>query len=161
MKRHTPAELEQLARERGGTVRGINPRERALPCPGSGRCVLTLDGWLPPSLNSTMRGTIRERCRIGQDTHDLIALESRRQDVPLATGARQITMHVTYPKGHSRPDPDNIAKSTIDACKSAGLILDDRYETLELAPPVYWIGPKQTEIHFLDIPTKTPTTRGL
>jgi hypothetical protein len=163
-------ELERLAIANGGTVRKVDrsalaPTGRVVAREADAtfgvRHVLVIDGFLPYSLNRDMRGKIKRRCEIERATREIVAAETHRQGVPAATTARSVELHVTFPEGRSRPDPDNLGKLILDAMKNAGLLIDDSFEFCCFLPPVYYLGPARTEIHMIDIPVRVVSPRGL
>lgn len=154
-------DLERLTLERGGKVGKINravltPKSSDLPLaqnPPSTQ-TLVIDDWTPVTLNRAMRRKIKERIAIGKATHTLIETEAFRQGLVKATGARQVQVTVVFPSKFPRPDPDNLAKVTLDSLTRCGMLIDDKYEMCVWMPPVYFTGDKQTMIELTDIEAK-------
>lgn len=64
--------------------------------------------------------------RLKKRDRQWIALESRNQEIPLATGKRRVSLVVVLGPRQRRPmDPDALWKSLLDSCVHAGLLLDD------------------------------------
>jgi Holliday junction resolvase RusA-like endonuclease len=150
--------IEKLARANGGKILRVNPPPEpryAGANLGSGPWVIVANDWLPPLLNQLMRKRRRTAMRSAKQCKDDLGALLLKQPVPEATGTRRVRLEVTFPKGRIRPDPDAFAKALLDGLKHWKLIVDDSYEHVEYAPPVYWLGDRlRTEIHLEDIEPK-------
>jgi Holliday junction resolvase RusA-like endonuclease len=59
------------------------------------------------------------------------------EKIPKATGKRRVSLHVTLGKGMREFDDDAWQKSTLDAMKHAGLIVDDSSRYVETGPVTF------------------------
>lgn len=115
------------------------------------RWTLTIDDWLPPSLNRLL-GHWGRAARLKREARDTIAVAAYQCDVPHADGPRRVSLTLTI-AGRARPlDPDNAWKAVLDGLTHARLLVDDRAASCELGDIVIEKGKrKQTVIVLEDL----------
>jgi hypothetical protein len=87
---------------------------------------IEIPGWRPAALNELM-GNHGKAGRLKRADRDVVMGYVRRHVwLPLALAKRRVSLAITLPKGQRRWDIDAFQKSTLDACKHAGIIVDDR-----------------------------------
>lgn len=91
----------------------------------------------PPTLNSLMRGKRRDRIRLSKEFRRAVGLAALADQIPRATGKRRVTITVILGPRQRGADPDAFFKSTGDALKHAGLLMDDDRHGVEWAPVQY------------------------
>lgn len=150
-------DLAELARSRGGRVLGVNMGAIGHDDGEMYSNTIVIPGWKPPTLNSTMRGTIRDRIRHGKSCRRVIAAAAL--GVARARTARRVTLSITFPNRRHLPDVDSFSKVVLDALVHAKMLLDDSYAFVEWMPPIYEIGDRlETAILLEDIPIKVLTS---
>jgi hypothetical protein len=103
----------------------------------TGRWVLVLPGWRPPSTNSVMGRCWQAAHRAKKRMAKLLGDCARLARVPPAAGRRRLSAVVTLGPRQKRMDPDNVCKLLFDSCKRAGIIRDDSERWLEWGGLVY------------------------
>ncbi len=85
---------------------------------------LTINGWRPCSTNEMAR-SVKTKIRLKKRDRDVLCAGARQWGLPRATGKRSMSLVIRVPRGQRRWDTDAFWKSTRDAAKHAGLIVDD------------------------------------
>jgi hypothetical protein len=98
--------------------------------------VLEIPRWPPALLNELMR-SVKDKIRLKKLDREMVCAYAWQAKIPRATGKRRVSLHVTLGKGQRGADADAYFKSLLDACKHAGLILDDSSRYVELAPVTF------------------------
>jgi Holliday junction resolvase RusA-like endonuclease len=86
---------------------------------------MEIPGWRPAALNELM-GNRGKAGRLKKVDRNLVISYARMRRIPAAMVKRRVSLTITLPKGQRRWDVDAFQKSTLDACKHAGIIVDDR-----------------------------------
>jgi hypothetical protein len=117
------------------------------------RIWLGINGWRPASLNEMAR-SVKGKIHLKQRDRAIICEAARLAGVPRAIGRRQLSMIIRVPKGQRRWDGDALWKSTLDAAKHAGLIVDDGPVWFQQGTIVYdpVRGPLRTTLVIEDMP---------
>ncbi len=114
---------------------------------------LVLRNHHPARLNELLAGHWGPRHRRKKFDRDIIALEARSQRTPKATTARRVSVEIVLGPRQRAGDPDAYWKSLLDALATAGLLVDDRRQCVELGPVTFTRGPaKRTAITLEDLP---------
>jgi hypothetical protein len=87
---------------------------------------LDIPNWRPAALNELM-GNRGKAGRLKQADRDIVIGYVKLHGFPpVALAKRRVRLAITLPKGQRRWDVDAFQKSTLDALKHAGAIVDDR-----------------------------------
>jgi Holliday junction resolvase RusA-like endonuclease len=86
---------------------------------------MEIPDWRPAALNELM-GNHGKAGRLKRADRDVVIGYARLRRIPAALAKRRVSLTITLPKGQRRWDIDAFQKSTLDACKHAGIIVDDR-----------------------------------
>ena len=116
-----------------------------------GPWVVTIPEYHPPKLNQLMGGHWSKAARLKKACTAKIRRAMAEAGVPVATGKRRIGITIYVSGSGRRPDPDGILKSTLDALKHAGTIIDDDSKRCEWTQPQILNGEKRTVITIEDI----------
>jgi hypothetical protein len=81
--------------------------------------------------------SVRGKIRLKKADRHMIAGYTMAARIPRAEGKRRLSLHIILGKGQRGADADAYFKSLFDACKHAGLILDDSNRYVELAPVTF------------------------
>lgn len=107
--------------------------------PTPGRWVVTIENFLPDTINKLTRGTRRARIRGGKHCREIVGEACRKAKVPGARGKRFVHLDLYFkPKPGPRADPDAWYKATFDALKHARALVDDTYELVDFDKPTYF-----------------------
>jgi Holliday junction resolvase RusA-like endonuclease len=114
--------------------------------------VVTIPGWVPPSVNRLLKAHWAVAHRIKRKACERIALECLAARIPPATGPRRVRLAVTVANRGHRPDPDNLLKCVLDALVNCRALLDDSAGHCVATPPAVRAGrDRQTIIILEDI----------
>lgn len=114
---------------------------------------LTIAGWQPTRLNVLIHSHWRAAQKLKDFDTSVIMVEARSQRIPKAEGRRRVSLLITLAPRQRAGDVDAFWKSTLDALKRAGLIIDDNRQWCELAPVEFARGgAKATTITLEDLP---------
>src|SRR5437868_6189827 len=105
--------------------------------------IIKIPNWHPPSLNTLLRGTRRQRIRLAQEARQLVRGYTLLARVPPAAGRRRVQLELVLEKGRRRPDVDASWKALLVAC---GALRDDGPLWCELGPVAYARGEPATVI---------------
>jgi hypothetical protein len=97
---------------------------------------LEIPRWRPALLNELMR-SVKGKIRLKKRDCEMIWGCALEQKIPKATGKRRVSLHVKLGKGRREFDDDAWQKSTLDAMKQAGLIVDDSSRYVETGPVTF------------------------
>lgn len=100
------------------------------------RLTLTIERWYPSTINQLLR-SVRMRIRRKKLDREVIMAHAWQQKIPKAQGKRRVSVHIVLGKGKRAADADAYHKSLLDACKHAGIIVDDTSRYVELAPVTF------------------------
>ncbi len=113
----------------------------------------------PPTLNSLMRGKIKDRIRLSRDWETAITLACRGSGIPEATTKRRVTITVVLGYRQRGADPDAYFKAVGDGLVRCGRLKGDSRRHVEWMPVQYergeWNGKtfvKETRIRLEDLP---------
>jgi hypothetical protein len=95
---------------------------------------LEIPRWYPATINQLMH-SVRGKIRLKKADREMIAGYVMAKRIPRAEGKRRLSLHIVLGKGQRGADAYH--KSLLDACKHAGLILDDSSRYVELAPVTF------------------------
>ncbi len=114
--------------------------------------VLFVEGWIPATLNSLMRGHWSKGHRLKRSDRQVIGLAARLAGVPRATNRRRVNLRVTLERGKRAPDPDALWKSTLDALVHAGALRNDSAAWCVPGEVTFGRGPRRaTRIELEDV----------
>ncbi len=94
-----------------------------------------IERWHPARLNELMGGHWSKGHKLKK--RDRQILWAYAQGKPKATGKRQVELTIILKPRQRAADPDAQWKSTLDALKHAGMIVDDNRQGVELLPVRY------------------------
>ena len=118
---------------------------------------LHIPDWHPTPLNELVGCGIGKRNRLKRGDADLVALYAYQQGLEKATGPHRVAIKITLGPAQRGCDPDAYGKSTLDALKRAGLLVDDDRFRVVSDPPTYDRGPRRaTTIVLTDIDIEKP-----
>lgn len=103
--------------------------------------------WHPTPVNKLYDHHWTKRRKHKQSDTDIVAHYGR--NVPKADRKRSVSLHVVFPAGKRRPDPEALGKSLLDALVHAGILVNDSYDWARLEPPTYSRG--DTLISFITV----------
>jgi Holliday junction resolvase RusA-like endonuclease len=86
---------------------------------------MEIPNWRPAALNELM-GNHGKAGRLKQADRNVVIGYAKLRRIPAAMVKRRVSLTITLPKGQRRWDVDAFQKSVLDACKHAGIIVDDR-----------------------------------
>jgi hypothetical protein len=87
----------------------------------------------PATINQLMH-SVRGKIRLNKVDRNMIAGYVMAERIPRAGGKRRLSLYIILGKGQRGADADPYHNSLLEACKHAGLILDDSSRYVELAP---------------------------
>lgn len=90
---------------------------------------LVIKDWRPVSVNKMLASHWTKRRKVKRFDADLVKLHALTQCVPIATNKRRVSVIV---RGPWAMDFDNVSKSLMDALVTAGLLVDDGPDWLEV-----------------------------
>lgn len=127
------------------------PRPAPKPYAGwPGRWELEIPGWTPTLDNALKRMPIQAH-RLKKNDARTLAKAAIVFGVPAAFTRRRVTLELRN-RYSTFPDDPAPLKSCLDACKTAGLIVNDSRKWCELVyPPTFLRGEKRTRIVLEDI----------
>jgi Holliday junction resolvase RusA-like endonuclease len=97
---------------------------------------LDIPRWHPATINQLMH-SVRGKIRLKKADREMIAGYGMAERIPRAQRKRRLSLHIILGKGQRGADADAYHKSLLDACKHAGLILDDSSRYVELTPVTF------------------------
>jgi Holliday junction resolvase RusA-like endonuclease len=97
---------------------------------------LHIPHWQPATVNQLMH-SVRGRIRRKKADREMVCAYTLQARIPRAERKRRVSLHIILGKGQRGADADAYHKSLLDACKHAGLILDDSSRYVELAPVTF------------------------
>jgi hypothetical protein len=116
---------------------------------------ITIDNWLPPTINRLMRMHFARRGKLLSEAATFVACYARLAEppVPPAWCRRRVTLTLSAPGGDGPKvgDPDARLKVALDALVRAGMLVDDSDEWCELMPRVRLRGEVRTVITLEDL----------
>lgn len=97
---------------------------------------LHIPHWQPATVNQLMH-SVRGKIRLKKADREMVCAYTLQARIPRVEGKRRLSLHIILGKGQRGADADAHFKSLLDACKHAGLILDDSSRYVELAPVTF------------------------
>lgn len=98
-----------------------------------------IERWHPAKVNQLLSGHWSKGHRLKKRDREMVWAYA--QGTPKASAKRRLELTIVLQKGQRGGDVDAYHKSTLDALKHAGLILDDNRQGVELLPILYERGP--------------------
>jgi hypothetical protein len=86
---------------------------------------LVIPNWTPATLNQLTRGRFSDRVKLAKADKEMVGTYFKMSDIPGATTPRRVSLKITVGPGERRCDPDGLWKSSLDALKACGAIVND------------------------------------